>query len=111
MAANAQDCKMISDTSTDERGEVTRQSEAIQPSAAEPEESTASPRSRWTEPRNRIALAVVAVLLLGFFLPPLVNINRFRSRIVRSMEATLGRKVSVESVGLQLLPQPGFELH
>jgi hypothetical protein len=61
--------------------------------------------------RRRIALAVLALALLALFAPPFVNVNRFRARIVHNMEEALGRKVTVESVNLQLLPRPGFELH
>ena len=60
---------------------------------------------------RRISVAVLALALLALFAPPFVNVNRFRLRIVRSMEQALGRKVTVESVNLRLLPRPGFELH
>lgn len=58
----------------------------------------------------RIAIAVVVVVILGFLLPPLVNVNRYRSRIALSMERALGRPVAVGSIGLRLFPQPGFDL-
>jgi hypothetical protein len=60
--------------------------------------------------RTRIAIAVVVVLILGFFVPPLINVNRYRGRIVSSMESALGRPVTVGSVSLRLFPQPGFDL-
>jgi hypothetical protein len=70
------------------------------------------PAAGHRQSRLRRGLFVLAVLLAAaFFLPPFVNMNRFRTRIVRSMEEALGRKVTVESVTLRLLPKPGFELH
>ncbi len=61
-------------------------------------------------PARRIVLALTALALLAFFVPPLVNVNRFRARIATSMSNALGRKVSVGGVALRLLPQPGFDL-
>jgi hypothetical protein len=60
---------------------------------------------------RRIFLAVLVLALLALFAPPFINVSRFRTRIVQSMEQALGRKVTVGSVNLQLLPRPGFELH
>jgi AsmA family/AsmA-like C-terminal region len=60
--------------------------------------------------RGRIAVAAVAVLLLGVFVPPFVNLNRYKARIATSIGNALGRKTTVGSVSLRLLPQPGFDL-
>lgn len=59
---------------------------------------------------RRIILAVLAILVLGFFLPPFINVNRYRARLASSISQTLGREVSVGQVSLRLLPQPGFDL-
>ncbi|HYG98909.1 MAG TPA: AsmA family protein [Terriglobales bacterium] len=60
--------------------------------------------------RSTIALAVVTLILLGVFLPPFVNVNRYRGRITDSIQRGLGRPVTVGSVSLRLFPQPGFDL-
>lgn len=57
-----------------------------------------------------LALAVLAVLLAGLFVPPMVSISRYKSRITRLVSASLGRPVRLSSVELQLLPRPGFVL-
>jgi AsmA protein len=57
-------------------------------------------------------LVILGVLALAaVVVPPWVNVNRFRARIVRSMEQALGREVTLGSVSLRLLPRPGFALH
>src|SRR5512133_2536765 len=57
-----------------------------------------------------VALAIVLVVILGFLVPPFVNVNRYRGRITTSMGRALGRPVTVGSVSLRLFPQPGFDL-
>ncbi|MFB3813356.1 MAG: AsmA family protein [Terriglobales bacterium] len=59
---------------------------------------------------KRVALAVIAIALLAFVLPPFINVNRFKGRIATAMTEALGRKVTVDNVALRLLPQPGFHL-
>ncbi len=59
---------------------------------------------------RRLVLALLALAVLAFFLPPLINVNLFRTRLATSMSNALGRKVSVGGVSLRLLPQPGFDL-
>ncbi len=50
------------------------------------------------------------LLLLLAFLPPLINANRYRRQIARSMSESLGRPVHLDNVTLQLLPVPGLIL-
>ncbi len=57
-----------------------------------------------------VAIVVLLILILGFFLPPLVNVNRYRARIASSIERAMGRPVTVGSISLRLFPQPGFDL-
>jgi hypothetical protein len=64
--------------------------------------------ARWTIPRAILGITLIAVVAV--FLPPLVNLNRFRTTLVRSMEAALGRQVTVGAMKLRLLPQPGLDL-
>lgn len=58
--------------------------------------------------RRRVALMAVLVLLALFIVRP--GANGLRKRIVNSVSLALGRKVDVQWVKLQLLPQPGFNL-
>ncbi len=54
--------------------------------------------------------AIVTVLLLLVFIPPLVNANRYQRQIARSMSASLGRPVHLDNATLHLLPVPGLTL-
>ncbi len=58
---------------------------------------------------KRVVIALVAVLLLALFLVR-PGANRLHTQVVESISLAVGRPVSVSSVHLQLLPQPGFEL-
>lgn len=61
--------------------------------------------------RRRIYVLIgIALLLLAFFVPPLINLGRYRHSITTGIEAALGRPVSVGSISLQLLPMPGIAL-
>ncbi|MHB1022801.1 MAG: AsmA family protein [Acidobacteriaceae bacterium] len=66
-------------------------------------------RRRLTPTRLWIS-AVIVLLLIGFLLPPWINMNRFQRRITASISGSLGRPVHLDHVGLQLLPLPGFTL-
>jgi hypothetical protein len=57
-----------------------------------------------------IALALVVALLLAVFLPPLVNLKKYRRSITNSISGALGRSVSVGEMQLRLLPTPGIEM-
>ena len=59
---------------------------------------------------QRIVLAVIVVIVLGILVPPFINVNRYRGRIAESMSNAVGRNVTIGSVELRLLPQPGFYL-
>jgi len=59
---------------------------------------------------KKITLGVAAVLFLALVVPPFINVNRYRARIVASISNAVGRPVSIGSVSLRILPQPGFEL-
>lgn len=60
--------------------------------------------------RLRVALAVIAVLVLALVVPPLINVNHYKGRIVQLISQSLGRPVRLSSVQVRLLPWPGFEL-
>ena len=51
-----------------------------------------------------VLLVVVSIIVL----PPLISINRYKSRIAGAISNSLGRPVHLSSVELQLLPRPGF---
>lgn len=72
---------------------------------AESEQPRRSPAAR------NIMFAIVVAILLGLFLPPLVNVNRYRNDIANSIGNAVGHPATVGSVELRLLPQPGFDLH
>ena len=57
-----------------------------------------------------LALAALVVLLAVIFVPPLVSLSSYKSRIVQLMSASLGRPVRLSSVELRLLPTPGLVL-
>ena len=60
--------------------------------------------------RLRIALALAAVLIAALVVPPLVNVNRYKSQITGLLTQSLGRPVRLSSVEARLLPWPGFVL-
>jgi uncharacterized protein involved in outer membrane biogenesis len=63
--------------------------------------------------RRRITLISGATALIAAIvvLPPLINIGRYQRQVTALMSQSLGRPVSLSSVGLRLLPWPGFVLH
>lgn len=60
--------------------------------------------------RSKLWIAALALTILVsiIVIPPLVSINRYKSRIVRAMANSLGRPVHLSGVELRLLPRPGF---
>jgi AsmA protein len=56
-----------------------------------------------------IYLILIGLILLAV-LPPLVNVSRFKRRIVTSISTSIGRPVHLDNVSLVLLPFPGFKL-
>lgn len=58
-----------------------------------------------------MALAVLAIILVGLIVPPLVSIGRYKGRITELIATSLGRPVRLSSVGFRLLPWPGFVLN
>jgi hypothetical protein len=57
-----------------------------------------------------LALAVLVLILAVVFLPPLISLSGYKTRIVQLMSASFGRPVRLSSVKLRLLPRPGFVL-
>ncbi|MGB7171565.1 MAG: AsmA family protein [Acidobacteriaceae bacterium] len=55
-----------------------------------------------------VAGAVILLLALAIFLPPLVNLGKYRRSITASMSEALGRPVYVGDMQLRLLPTPGI---
>jgi AsmA protein len=54
--------------------------------------------------------AVLVLVLLGLFLPPFINVSRYRRRAADAISRALGREVSVSNIELMLLPRPGLVL-
>jgi hypothetical protein len=55
-----------------------------------------------------IVAIVLTILVSIIVIPPLVSINRYKSRIARAMSNSLGRPVRMSGVELRLLPRPEF---
>ena len=53
---------------------------------------------------------LIALLLLAIFLPPLINLGKYRRSLTASMSEALGRPVYVGGMQLRLLPTPGIVL-
>jgi uncharacterized protein involved in outer membrane biogenesis len=66
--------------------------------------------TRW---RRRITAGALIVVLFAaaVVIPPLVNIGRYQRQVTALMSSAMGRPVRLSSVGLRLLPRPGFVLH
>lgn len=73
-------------------------------SAATEASQKTSHSSRWA-----LVLLLLGLLVLGAaVVPPLVNANRLRGRLVSSLSSALGRPVRLDNVSLRLLPRPGL---
>lgn len=61
-------------------------------------------------PWGRVAIVagLMAVLSMAIFLPPLINLGKYRHSITASMSEALGRPVYVGGMQLRLLPTPGI---
>jgi len=61
-------------------------------------------------PWRRVILAgaLILLLLLAIFLPPLINLGKYRRSLTASMSEALGRPVYVGGMELHLLPMPGI---
>ncbi len=68
-----------------------------------------SRRTRHTR-QGWLAVAVLLLLLLLTFLPPLISISRYQRRVATSMSQVLGRPVHLDHVALNLLPFPSLTL-
>ncbi|HEY6447323.1 MAG TPA: AsmA family protein [Acidobacteriaceae bacterium] len=53
---------------------------------------------------------VTALVLAAIFVPPFVNLGKYRRSITRSISAALGRPVAVGDMQLRLLPTPGITM-
>ncbi|HTC92649.1 MAG TPA: AsmA family protein [Terriglobales bacterium] len=70
--------------------------------------SADSERAR-ARPRRRRKWIIVAVILgIAAFVP--IRLDRLKKRLEASITASLGRRVSAQSIDFHLLPQPGFNL-
>jgi hypothetical protein len=55
-----------------------------------------------------IAALALTIFVALIVIPPLVSINRYKTRIARAMSASIGRPVHLTGVELRLFPRPGF---
>lgn len=60
--------------------------------------------------RSKLWIAALALLIFValIVIPPLVSINRYKTRIARAVSASVGRPVHLSGVELRLFPRPGF---
>src|ERR1039458_2766093 len=58
----------------------------------------------------RLALATLLAVLAVLFVPPLVSLSRYKSKVTQLMSTSLGRPVRLSSVELHLLPRPALLL-
>lgn len=77
------------------------------PSAAPP---PVPPRPIPVHRRRRTLWVSIVVLVLIPVVVPWITLPRLRNRVVRSLQADLGRTVRANAVHLQLFPRPGVEL-
>lgn len=65
--------------------------------------------------RKRRQWVLGLVLFVSFLsiaiVPPLVSVNRYKARITHLMSESVGRPVRLSSVGMRVLPTPGFVLN
>jgi AsmA protein len=53
---------------------------------------------------------VFILLVLAALVPPWINVNRYRGRVVQSISNALGRNVTASGISMRLLPRPGLVL-
>jgi hypothetical protein len=58
-----------------------------------------------------LGLALFVLFLAIAIVPPLVSVNRYKARITHLMSESVGRPVRLASVGMRVLPTPGFVLN
>jgi hypothetical protein len=58
-----------------------------------------------------LGLGLFVLFLAIAVVPPLVSINRYKTRITQLMSQSVGRPVRLSSVEMRLLPTPGFVLN
>ncbi|HLJ77744.1 MAG TPA: AsmA family protein [Acidobacteriaceae bacterium] len=57
-----------------------------------------------------LAAVLVLVLLVAFFLPPLVSLGKYQRSVTASLAGALGRPVGIGSMQLRLLPTPAITI-
>jgi hypothetical protein len=50
------------------------------------------------------------LLLLAVLVPPWINVNHYRARVVQAISRALGRNVTASGISLRLVPRPGLLL-
>lgn len=94
-----------------DRGLPVQQNAMMDPPAGEPSNAPKPARTRRGHLRRFCFLyGGIAVLVLLFFLPPLVNVSRYQRRIATSIANSIGRPVHFDRISLTLLPLPGFTI-
>ncbi|MGH9476892.1 MAG: AsmA family protein [Terriglobales bacterium] len=60
--------------------------------------------------RTWAGVFLLLILVLAALLVPLITLPRAKAGILRSLQASLGRRIQAQAVHLELLPRPGVEL-
>jgi AsmA protein len=53
---------------------------------------------------------ILILLLVAALVPPWINVNRYRGRVVEAISRALGRNVTASGISMRLLPRPGLVL-
>ena len=57
-----------------------------------------------------LAFSTLAILLALVIVPPYISVNRYRTRVMQVISASIRRPVRISSIELRLLPRPSFVL-
>ncbi len=73
--------------------------------------SVSRPPAEPTHRRGRRVLwTILIILLLAAFVPPWINVSRYRLRVVEAISRALEHNVTASAISLRLLPRPGLVL-
>jgi hypothetical protein len=59
---------------------------------------------------RKVLWAILIIVLLAAFVPPWINVSRYRLRVVQAISRALGHNVTASEISLRLLPRPGLVL-
>src|SRR5437879_3289522 len=94
------------ETERNDAGLVATEATPTVPTESSPAMTTDAERPQKSTWRRRITLISGATALIAAIvvIPPLINVGRYQRQVTALMSQSLGRPVSLSSVGLRLLP-------